>query len=214
MKPVGKTSTSWEKRCQLKNASPGETSPVGRNVFAATTRAKRSGCSPTSRNPMSPPQSWQTSVIRGQIQTVEEKGAHPFHVTRVGVVATLGWFVRSTESDQIRSHDLQAGSGEHGNHRAVQIRPGGLAVEQQDDRRVRRAFAHIVDPQGTPFPIPHLCVARGRSQNREVQRSIRRGCATCSSGREPRRRVRRWSLRGTGLPTIGVGGAPLLALPV
>ena len=33
-------------------------SPVGRNVLAATTRAKRSGCSATRRRPMSPPQSW------------------------------------------------------------------------------------------------------------------------------------------------------------
>ena len=37
---------------------------VGKKVFAATTRAKRSGCSATIRSPMSPPQSWQTSVMR------------------------------------------------------------------------------------------------------------------------------------------------------
>ncbi len=46
------------------NASLGAASPVGRNVFAATTRAKRSGVSPTMRRPRRPPQSWQTSVMR------------------------------------------------------------------------------------------------------------------------------------------------------
>ena len=62
MAPVGKTSTSCENLSQARKAFPGGRSPVGRKVLAATTRAKRSGCSPTSRRPMRPPQSWPTKV--------------------------------------------------------------------------------------------------------------------------------------------------------
>ena len=60
---MGNTGDSCENFCQLRNASVSGRSPVGSPVLAATTRANRSGCSPTSRRPMSPPQSWQTSVM-------------------------------------------------------------------------------------------------------------------------------------------------------
>src|SRR5205807_1992317 len=39
-------------------------SPVPSAVFMSTSRANRSGCSPTIRRPINPPQSWQTSVMR------------------------------------------------------------------------------------------------------------------------------------------------------
>ena len=60
--PTSKFGVSCENFCQARNASPGCRSPVGRNVFAATTWANRSGCSATSRSPISPPQSWPTNV--------------------------------------------------------------------------------------------------------------------------------------------------------
>ncbi len=34
-------------------------------------------------------------------------------------------------------------------------------MQQQDDGGVRIALAHVVDTQGTPFPVSHLFVVRG-----------------------------------------------------
>src|SRR5207244_1480759 len=54
--------TACEDFRQARKAGPGGRSPVGRKVLAATIRANRSGCSAARRRPMSPPQSWPTSV--------------------------------------------------------------------------------------------------------------------------------------------------------
>jgi hypothetical protein len=58
-------------------------SPVGRKVFAATIRAKRSGCSAATRRPISPPQSWQTSVIPRR----------PVASTNAVIHSTCAWYV-------------------------------------------------------------------------------------------------------------------------
>ena len=57
MVPVGNVSTSWENLSHPRKASLGVPSPVGRKVFAATTRSNRPVCSATRRRPMRPPQS-------------------------------------------------------------------------------------------------------------------------------------------------------------
>ena len=130
MKPVGKTSTSWEKRCQLKNASPGSASPVGRTVLAATTRAKRSGWALTKRRPTSPPQSWQTNVMSRR-SSWPNTLVHPVDVARVGVVvrsAGLSERPKPTRSGATP----ETGRREHGDHLAVEEGPRGLAVHEQD----------------------------------------------------------------------------------
>jgi hypothetical protein len=48
---------------QARKPSPSGTSPVASAVFMISSREKRSGISIGSVNPISPPQSWQTSVI-------------------------------------------------------------------------------------------------------------------------------------------------------
>ena len=63
----------------------GSRSPVGRNVLAATTRAKRSGCSATRRRPMSPPQSWhdERDAARGRASSIR----------RARIQSTWRWYV-------------------------------------------------------------------------------------------------------------------------
>ena len=58
-------------------------SPVGRPVLAATTAANRSGCSATRRSPISPPQSWPTSVTSRRSSASKRQRAHPLDVPGV-----------------------------------------------------------------------------------------------------------------------------------
>src|SRR6266446_4688180 len=64
MPPTWKSGVSCEYCRQARKAGPAGRSPVGRKVLAATMRVNLSGCSAARRRPMSPPQSWQTSVTR------------------------------------------------------------------------------------------------------------------------------------------------------
>ena len=168
---------------------------------------------------MSPPQSWHTSVMSRQIQTIEQEGAHPLDVPRVGVVRSLGRFVRSPETHQIRRDDLQAGLRQHRDHRAVQVRPGRLAVQQQDDGCVGRAFAHIVDPQRAPFAIVNFFVVRGDSRTRVLAAKHSSGVRNVFIGsgayapvrrrpraRRPRARRPATDERGARRPVEGVPG--------
>ena len=63
MAPIGNAGASLAKFCQLRKASDNAWSPVGMPPLPTTTRAKRSGCSPSSRSPIRLPQSWQTRVM-------------------------------------------------------------------------------------------------------------------------------------------------------
>ncbi len=56
-RPMSSTSAFSTALRNIHQISGMSKSPVGRPVFAATTRANRSGCSATSRSPSSPPQS-------------------------------------------------------------------------------------------------------------------------------------------------------------
>ena len=68
-----------------------------------------------------------------QVEPVEEQLAHPLDVAGEGVVGALGGLVRAPEADQVGGDDLQPGCGEHRDHRAVEVGPGGLAVQEQHD---------------------------------------------------------------------------------
>ena len=50
---------------------------------------------------MRPPQSWPTSVMPGQLELVEQRGAHPLDVAGVGVVGAAVGLVRATEAHQV-----------------------------------------------------------------------------------------------------------------
>lgn len=63
MSPMSNSGTVWEKSRHRINASPAGMSPVGRKVLHAIIRENFSGCSPATRSPMSPPQSWHTRII-------------------------------------------------------------------------------------------------------------------------------------------------------
>ena len=59
---VGLENAQRAKLRHSRNGAPGGRLAIGRKPLPTTTRAKRSGCSPTSRSPMSEPQSWQNKV--------------------------------------------------------------------------------------------------------------------------------------------------------
>jgi hypothetical protein len=154
MNPVGKTSTSWENRCQLKKASPGEVSPVGSDAPEATSVLAHQ----TQADETAPVLAHQRDVR--EVQPVEQQRAHPLDVAGVGVVAPFGWLVRSTEAHEVGSHDLQPGLREDGDHLAVQIRPRRLPVQEEHHRSLRITLTQVMHPQRTPLPILHLDIVR------------------------------------------------------
>ena len=112
------------------------------------------GARPTSRSPISPPQSCPTRVTLVQVEHVEDQRAHPLDVPRVAVVRDVGGLVRAAEADEVGRDRAQPGGGEQRDHRAVQERPGRLAVQQQH-RLGRRP--------GRPRPRPCAACRRRRS---------------------------------------------------
>ena len=210
MNPTGKSSTVCEKRCHARNASPGGVSPVGRNVFAATTRAKRSGCSPTRRSPTSPPQSWPTSVDVAQVERVEQRGPHPLDVRRVRVVGARRRLVGAAEADQVGRDRAQPGGGEHRDHRAVEEAPRRLAVHEQHDRRVARALVEVVHAQRAVAAGWDLDVVRRERETGQVGEAVVRGT---DDVHRAQRNVRRAisSLRGR---VDDVGGEPACTVEI
>ena len=145
--PTAKSGTSCENRCQLRKASPGGLSPVGRNVLAATTRANRSGSSAASRRPMSPPQSWQTRVMWRRSSVLDHR-VDPVDVPLVRVVLARGRLVGAAEADEVGRDRPEPGRGDHRDHRPVEVAPRRLAVQQQHRLgRVARALVDDVDAQ-------------------------------------------------------------------
>ena len=95
-----------ELRHLLRELPPGQerVGPGRRRRSAGTcwrrrTRAKRSGCSATSRRPIRPPQSWHTSVTSRR-SSASSTAAHPVDVARVGVVLARGRLVGAAEADR------------------------------------------------------------------------------------------------------------------
>lgn len=95
------------------------------------------------------PQAEQASPVlaeEGDAAEVElqQPGLQPVHVGLVRVVLGPGRFVRTAEPDEIRCNHSEAGVDERRDHAVIQVRPGGLAVDQKHHRPV--AFVDVGHP--------------------------------------------------------------------
>jgi hypothetical protein len=64
----------------------------------------------------------------------------------VGVVVAADGLVAAPEAHQVDGDGAKAGVDENRDHRAVQVRPGRLAVQQQHDLAVTGSFVEVVNP--------------------------------------------------------------------
>jgi hypothetical protein len=96
-----------------------------------------------------------------QVEGVEDQCPHPLDVPGVAVVGHLGRLVRAAEPDEVRCDHPQAGRYQGRDHRPVQERPRGLAVQQQHRLAAGRAGFDPGHPQRqTAVGIRHLGVPR------------------------------------------------------
>ena len=153
--PTGSTGAVCENVCQARNASGTVWSPVGSPVLEATTRAKRAVSSATSRRPMSPPQSWQKSVMPRR-SSLAKHLAHPADVPFVGVVLPLVGLVAPPESDEIGRHDAVPVLDEAGDHLPVQEGPRRLAVQEKHGRGAAGALVDVVHAKAAHLDVPRL----------------------------------------------------------
>jgi len=76
-----------------------------------------------------------------------QKRLHPVHVALITVRVDVRGFVGFTKTDQIRRyHPVPCGCA-NGNHMAVEVRPGRLAVHHQHRAGVGGAFIDVVHAQ-------------------------------------------------------------------
>ena len=68
---------------------------------------------------------------------------HPLHVIVIGVVTSLNWFVGATKPHLVRDHHTKARTDQNGNHLAIQKRPSGFAVHQQNHGAIAWAFIDV-----------------------------------------------------------------------
>jgi hypothetical protein len=90
-----------------------------------------------------------------------EPRAHPRDVTHVAVVSLLGGLVAPAEPDEVRRQHAMSARDEAGDHLPVEIRPGRLAVQQQDRARAARALVDVVHAQGPALAVGEQGVVRG-----------------------------------------------------
>jgi hypothetical protein len=76
----------------------------------------------------------------------------PVDVGLVGAVVAVGGLVAAPEAHHVHRHRPQAGGDEDGDHLAVAVRAGRLAVQQQHDLAVTGSFVEVVDPQAAAIP--------------------------------------------------------------
>ena len=105
-----------------------------------------------------------------QVEDVEHQGPHPLDVAGVAVVLDAGRLVRAAEADQVGRDRPQPGVGQDGQQRAVEERPGRLAVQQQHHLAVGRAR---LDPGHSQRARPRRR-ARPRSAARSRSRAASR----------------------------------------
>ena len=122
-------------------------SPVARMVFISSSRAKRSGMAIGRVRPISPPQSWATRVMPAQIEPVDE-GEDRAAVEVEGVDRLVHRLVRAPEAVEVGRHRAMTGGGEDRDHLAVEVAPGGLAVQAEEDLGgVGRSLVEVVQPR-------------------------------------------------------------------
>ena len=171
MNPTSKFSTVWEKRCQLRNASPAGCSPVGRNVLAATTREAIGilGHQAKSDQP-APVLAHERDVA--QVELTEKGSAHPLDMTRVRVRGAVGRLVGAAEAHEVGCDTTKSGVGQDRDHLAVQEAPRRLAVHQQHDRSVGRPLVEVVNPQGSRVAARHVGVVRSERERGECSETV------------------------------------------
>ena len=103
-------------------------------VFMTTRRATRSGFSTANRKPIGPPQSCTTTVTSRRSSSAAEPRDR-IGVAVVGVPLALRRLVGAAEAEVVRC-DASCSLRQLRDHRAVEERPRGLAVQQQ--HRLRR----------------------------------------------------------------------------
>jgi hypothetical protein len=82
-----------------------------------------------------------------KVEVAEQRRPHPLDVRGVGVGRVVDRLVAPPEAHEVGCDDAEAGVEEPGDHLPVQVAPGGLAVQQQDDRGVTRPFVEGGHPQ-------------------------------------------------------------------
>ena len=194
-------------------------SEVCSTVFVATTRAKRSGAAARVLSPMGPPQSWTTSVTSVQVELLDE-ARHPCDVAADRCSRSGRWACRTGRSRCCRAPRRAAPAGQHRDHLAVQVRPRGLAVEQEHHRAVARARRRrsACAARRRPGPGPRRSSARTgsrrdrRSASSGVRATVRPAGAVRGVVGAHRRRHRHpaaWSRRsGRGVAGCGPSSPP------
>ena len=87
-----------------------------------------------------------------QLQLLDQ-AAHPVHVALIGVVFATHRLVGAAEADQVGSDHPVAGGGDDRHGAAVEVRPRGLAVEQQHRGCAGRPFVEVVDPHPVDLDV-------------------------------------------------------------
>ncbi len=95
----------------------------------------------------------------GQVQGLEPD-THPFHMPLIGVVRARRRLVGAPKADQVRRDATVAPRHQARDDVAVEIGPGGLAMQQQHRRTVARPLVHIVQPQ-RPLGVDDVQVLGG-----------------------------------------------------
>ena len=99
-----------------------------------------------------------------------DESSNGVHVELIRVAVAAGQLVRSAESDQIGSDTAMTRAGEHGNHLAVEVTPGGLAMHEQDGVGVARSLVQVVKAIAV-----HLDVMGLEGKVRQILEAIVRG---------------------------------------
>ena len=210
----GSSGVSCEYCCHIRNASPGSRSPVGRKVLAATTRAKRSGCSPTRRRPISPPQSWHDQRDAGEVELVEQGGRASTRrgartCTRCAAAACRSGRSRPGRGRRTGARPPPAagsacGTGSPTTARRAAAAPGSAAgralVDVVDPERVARAVAGVdLHVAGLVRPAGQVGEALVRGPQRFHPRTLSHRLPTIAiDGGSARRSTRRPGARHRG----------------
>ena len=91
---------------------------------------------------------------------------------RQGVVALGRWLVRAPTADQIDRNHPMARRQEAGDHVAIEIGPGRIAVDQHDGLSVSRAFIDIVDPNIAAILVLDGQIVRLPRKIRQVGKTV------------------------------------------
>jgi hypothetical protein len=89
-----------------------------------------------------------------------QKAAHPADVSLVAVVVRAGRLVGTAEADEVGGDGPVPGRDQRAHHVTPQVRPRGLAVQEQDDVRPPRSFVDVVHPERRSIGRRHGEVAR------------------------------------------------------